>query len=94
MISITIISKYKDLEVAVSRMWKARTKTVPVIIGALGTVKKGPGQNLQALTGHRSTTELQKVAQMSTAHSICKVLLYWPDLFLGSGLTRRPPTIK
>ena len=73
MISITIISKYKDLEVAVSRIWKARTKTVPVIIGALGTVKKGSGQNLQALKGHRSTNELQKVALTSTTHSICKV---------------------
>jgi hypothetical protein len=29
------ISKYKDLEIEVSRMWKVRTKTVPVIIGAL-----------------------------------------------------------
>jgi len=31
------LSKYKDLEIKVSMMWKVRTKTVPVIIGALGT---------------------------------------------------------
>jgi hypothetical protein len=30
-----ILSKYKDLEIEVSRMWKVRTKTVPVIIGVL-----------------------------------------------------------
>jgi len=29
------LSKYKDLEIKVSRMWKVRTKTVPVIIAAL-----------------------------------------------------------
>jgi len=35
------LSKFKDLEVEVSRMWNVRTKIVPVIIGALGTIKKG-----------------------------------------------------
>jgi hypothetical protein len=35
------LSKYKDLEIEVSMVWKVRTKTVPVIIGALGTIKEG-----------------------------------------------------
>jgi len=34
------LRKYKDLEIEVSRMWKVRTKVVPVITGALGTIKK------------------------------------------------------
>ena len=33
------LSKYKDLEKDASRMWKAMTKIVPVITGALGTIK-------------------------------------------------------
>ena len=64
----------KDLQVEVSRMWKARTKIVPVIIKASGTIKKGLVQNLQVLPGHRSAIELQKVTLMSTAHIIHKVL--------------------
>jgi hypothetical protein len=28
------LSKYKDLEIEASRMWKVRTEIVPVIIGA------------------------------------------------------------
>jgi len=55
-------------------MWKVRTKILPVIIGALGTIKKGLDQNLQLLPGHLSATELQKITIMSTAHSIRKVL--------------------
>ena len=51
-----------------------RTKIVPVIIGALGTIKKGLDQNLQLLLCHPSVTELQKVTLMSTAHSIQYVL--------------------
>ena len=35
------LSKYKDLEIETSRMWGMRTETIPVIIGALGAIKKG-----------------------------------------------------
>jgi hypothetical protein len=65
---------YKDLEIKVSRMWKVRTKSVPAITGALGTIKKGLNQSLQLLPGHRSAVQLQKVTLMSTAQSICEVL--------------------
>jgi hypothetical protein len=33
------LSKYKDLENKANRLWKVRTKTVPLIIGALETIK-------------------------------------------------------
>jgi len=46
-------------------MWKI----VPVIIGALGTIKKELDQNRQLLPGYRSATELQKITLMSTAQS-------------------------
>ena len=68
------LSKYKDLEMAVSRMWKVRTKTVPAITGALGTIRKGLRQNRHLLPGHLLAMELQKFMLMSTAHIICKVL--------------------
>jgi len=48
-------------------MWKVRTTIVPVIIGALGTVKKGD-QNLQVLPGHLSAIELQKIAWTCTPY--------------------------
>ena len=51
-------------------MWKVRTKTVPVIIGALGTIKQELDQNLQLLPAQLSAAELQKITLMSTALSI------------------------
>ena len=42
--------------------------SVPLITGALGTIKKGFDQNLQLLPGHLSATKLQKITLMSTAH--------------------------
>ena len=63
------LSSYKDLEIGVSRMWKVRTKIVPVITGALGTVRKGLDQNLQSLPDHPSALGLQ-ITLMSTTHII------------------------
>jgi len=55
-------------------MWKVRKKIVPIIIGAIGTIKKGLGYNLQLFPGHPSAMGLQKVTLMSNAHIIRKVL--------------------
>jgi hypothetical protein len=46
---------------------------VPVRIGALGTVKKGLGQDPQLLPGHPSSIE-RHITLMSTAHIIPEVL--------------------
>ena len=34
------LNKYKDLEIEVERMWGLKTTTVPVVVRALGTIKK------------------------------------------------------
>jgi hypothetical protein len=49
-------------------MWKVRTKPVPVITGALGTIKTGLDKKLHLLPGHLSAIELQKVTVKSTTH--------------------------
>jgi hypothetical protein len=86
------LSNYKVLEIQDSRMWQVRTKTVPVITGVLRKIRKEMDQKLQLLPGHPSTTELQNITLVSTAHFICKVLEYitliccWAlDLTKGKG---------
>ena len=32
------ILKYKDLSIEIQRMWKVKTRVIPVIIGATGTI--------------------------------------------------------
>jgi hypothetical protein len=68
------LSKYKDLEMEVSRMWKVRTKFVPVVIGALGKIKIRTTSCSQLLPGHPSARELQMITLMSTAHVFLMVL--------------------
>jgi hypothetical protein len=62
------------MEIKISRLWKVRTKTVPFIIGALRTIKKGLDQKLLVLPGHPSAIGLQKITPIGTAHIMRKVL--------------------
>ena len=35
------LNKCKDLEIEIAKMWKMKTKTIRVIVGTLGMIKKG-----------------------------------------------------
>jgi hypothetical protein len=61
-----------DSNVNTKETEKLKTKIVSVIIGALGTIKKGLYQILLLLPGHPLAIELQTL--MSTAYCICRVL--------------------
>jgi hypothetical protein len=64
------LSKYKDLDIEVSRMREVRTGIVPVIIGLLGTIKKRFYQNTQLFPGNPSVIELQKNTVLRAVHII------------------------
>ena len=68
------LSKYKDLEIEIQRMWKLRTSTVPVIVGALGMIKKGCQKHLNTIPGEPQLQEIQKIVLTSTAHILRKAL--------------------
>ena len=68
------LSKYKDLEIETSRMWGMRTETIPVIIGALGAIKKGLETYLGRIPDQLSISELQKITLLGTAHILRRML--------------------
>eukprot|EP00794_Sanderia_malayensis_P001843 gene1843-2075_t len=43
------LSKYKDLEIEIQKMWSLKTTTVPVIVGALGMIKKQTQKHLDKI---------------------------------------------
>jgi hypothetical protein len=68
------ISKYKDLEIEISRMWRMNTKTIPVIVGALGLIPKSADQHLCHLPSTVSKYEIQKIGLLGSAHILRRVL--------------------
>ena len=67
-------TKYKELEIEVERMWGLKTTTVPVVMGALGTIKKDMENYTNKIPGNINIHELQKITLLSTAHLLRWVL--------------------
>ena len=67
-------SKYKDLEVEVQRMWHMNTEMVPVVVGVLGTIKKGMIENIKKVSERATVTETQKICMLGSAQIVRQVL--------------------
>jgi len=68
------ILEYKDLTIEIQRMWNVKTKVIPVIIGASGTISKSFRKDVSNIPGNHAVKELQKTAILGTAHILRKVL--------------------
>jgi hypothetical protein len=49
-------------------MWNVKTKVIPVIIGATGTISKSFRKYVRSIPGNHKIKELQKTAIFGTAH--------------------------
>ena len=57
---IMIKNKDKDLEIEIARVWGMKTQIVPVVIGALGVIKKGIDKQISKsleISTHRTTKD-------------------------------------
>lgn len=71
------VLKYKDLQIEVQRMWNYKTKVIPVVIGATGTMSRNCQKYLTEIPGnnrYETIFQIQKSAIFGTAHIIRKVL--------------------
>jgi hypothetical protein len=55
-------------------MWNVKTRVIPVIIGATGTISKSSRKYVSSIPGNHEVRELQKTATLDTAHILRKVL--------------------
>jgi len=62
------ILKYKDLTIEIQRMLNVKTKAIPVITGATGTISKSFRKDVSNVPGNHEVKELQKTAILGTAH--------------------------
>jgi len=69
------ILKYKDLTTEIQCMWNVKTRVIPVIIGATGTISKSFRKYVSDIPGNNDVKELQKTAILGTAHILWEVLM-------------------
>ena len=63
------ITKYRDLEIEVQKCWNLRkVRTIPIIIGALGTATSGIEEYLKLISPNIQFNMVQKIALLGTAH--------------------------
>jgi cobalamin biosynthesis protein CbiG len=55
-------------------MWNVKTKVIPVITGATGTISKSPRKYFSHIPGKHKIKELTEIAILGTAHILWKVL--------------------
>ena len=51
-----------------------KTVVIPVVVGSLGTVKKGMVENIKKVSGRATMTEIQKICMLGSAQILRKVL--------------------
>ena len=68
------ILKYKDLTIEIQRMWNVKTRVIPVVTGATGTISKSFRKQVSNIPGHHDVRELQKTVILGTTVILRKVL--------------------
>ena len=68
-------SKCKDLEREILKMWPMKSKVIPVVVGALGKIKKGMIENKKNVSEGATVIETQKISVLGSAGVLQKVLL-------------------
>jgi len=68
------ILKYKDLKKEIQLMWNVKTRVIPVIIGATGTISKSLRKYVSDIPGNHDVKDIEKTALLGTAHILRKVL--------------------
>ena len=55
-------------------MWHMKTVVIPLVVGALGTVKKGIIENIKKVSERATMTEIQKIFMLGSTRILRKVL--------------------
>ena len=68
------LSKYKDLDIELTKSWKMKTRTIPIVIGALGVVPKSTLKYISEIPGKLAIEEIQKITLLGTSNILRKAL--------------------
>ena len=73
--SKSIISTFKDVKIETEKCLHLKTNTRPVIVGALGMIKKETDKHINKILESPSLCEIQKIALCKNAYLHRRILL-------------------
>ena len=73
-IIIIVIIIVVNLDLEILRIWQMKTEVISVVVGALGTIKKGMVENITRVSERATVTETQKFSMLRYARILRKVL--------------------
>ena len=62
------------MEIEIQKLWHLNTTVIPVVIGALGMIKRKSEDHIKQIPGNPCLQELQKIALNGAAHFLRRVL--------------------
>ena len=68
------IEKYQDLRRELQKIWNAKVKIIPLVVGSLGALPKQFGHRLKQIGITAGTAQVQKTVLLGTARILRKVL--------------------
>jgi len=68
------MDRYQNLARKLKRLWKVETRVIPIVVGALGTVAKGPEKNLKKAGANATVKLLKKAALLGTSRMLTRIL--------------------
>ena len=69
------ILKYKDFKIEIQHMWNVKTKVIPVIIGATGTISKSFRKYVSNIPGNMKSRNSRKQPYWALHTLLRKVLI-------------------
>ena len=81
------IGKYQDVGRELQKIWNAKVKIIPLVVGSLGAIPKQFGNRLKQTGITAGTAQVQKTLLLGTARILRKVLElegYWLRLDFNS----------
>lgn len=82
------LSKYKDLEIEISKMWHMGRSTISVVVGAVGLIGKDSNRFIEGIPGSPCLKEIQKMFSrvQPTPYErlyLCQICVYVFKLLVG-----------